>query len=83
MTAGELVSFLLLAITVAAAVGALVSLFGRYQEAVGAAQRVFELLDMQPTVRSPRTRSRCAAPCAGPSRSSTWRSATHPSCPTC
>jgi subfamily B ATP-binding cassette protein MsbA len=53
MTAGALVSFLLLAITVAAAVGALVSLFGSYQEAVGAAQRVFELLDMQPTVAEP------------------------------
>ena len=53
MSAGELVSFLLLAITVAAAVGALVSLFGSYQEAVGAAQRVFELLDMQPTVAEP------------------------------
>ena len=53
MTAGELVSFLLLAITVAAAVGSLVSLFGSYQEAIGAAQRVFELLDMQPTVAEP------------------------------
>ena len=53
MTAGALVSFLLLAITVAAAVGSLVSLFGSYQEAIGSAQRVFELLDMQPTVAEP------------------------------
>jgi subfamily B ATP-binding cassette protein MsbA len=53
MTAGALVSFLLLAITVAAAVGSLVSLFGSYQEAIGAAERVFELLDTQPTVPEP------------------------------
>src|SRR4051812_30105140 len=53
LTPGALVSFLLYAITVAAAVGSLASLFGSYQEAVGAAQRVFELLDMQPTVAEP------------------------------
>ena len=53
LTAGSLVSFLLLAITVAAAVGALASLFGSYNEAVGAARRVFELLDTQPTVANP------------------------------
>jgi subfamily B ATP-binding cassette protein MsbA len=53
MTAGALVSFLLLAVTVAAAVGSLVSLFGSYQEAIGAAERVFELLDTQPTVAEP------------------------------
>jgi subfamily B ATP-binding cassette protein MsbA len=54
LTAGALVSFLLYAITVAAAVGALASLYGSYQEAVGAAHRVFELLDMKPTVGEPR-----------------------------
>jgi subfamily B ATP-binding cassette protein MsbA len=53
LTPGALVKFLLYAITVAAAVGSLASLFGSYQEAVGAAQRVFELLDMQPTVAEP------------------------------
>jgi subfamily B ATP-binding cassette protein MsbA len=53
LTPGALVSFLLYAITVAAAVGSLASLFGSYQEAVGAAQRVFELLSMQPTVAEP------------------------------
>jgi subfamily B ATP-binding cassette protein MsbA len=50
LTPGALVSFLLYAITVAAAVGAMASLFGSYQEAIGAAQRVFELLEMKPTV---------------------------------
>jgi subfamily B ATP-binding cassette protein MsbA len=53
MTAGALVSFLLYAITVAAAVGSLASLFGNYQEAIGAAQRVFELLDARTDVAEP------------------------------
>ncbi len=50
LTAGALVSFLFYALTVAAAVGSLASLFGNFQEAVGAATRVFELLDTRPTV---------------------------------
>ncbi len=50
LTAGALVSFLFYALTVAAAVGSLASLFGNFQEAVGAATRVFELLDARPTV---------------------------------
>jgi len=53
LTAGSVVSFLLYAITVAAAVGTLASLFGSYQEAVGAALRVFELLTAAPTVGEP------------------------------
>jgi subfamily B ATP-binding cassette protein MsbA len=53
LTPGELVSFLLYAITIAGAVGQLASLFGSYQEAVGAASRVFELLDLEPTVAEP------------------------------
>ena len=50
LTAGALVSFLFYALTVAAAVGSLASLFGNFQEAIGAATRVFELLDTQATV---------------------------------
>ncbi|HEX3158819.1 MAG TPA: ABC transporter transmembrane domain-containing protein [Gemmatimonadaceae bacterium] len=53
LTPGALVSFLLYAITVAASVGSLASLFGGYQESVGAAERVFELLAIQPTVAEP------------------------------
>ncbi len=53
LTAGALVAFLFYALTLAAAVGALASLFGNFQEAVGAAQRVFELLDAQATVAEP------------------------------
>ena len=65
LTAGGLVQFLLYAITVAAAVGSLASLFGNYQEAVGAAQRVFELLDMQPTVAEPPRPVALVAPVRG------------------
>jgi subfamily B ATP-binding cassette protein MsbA len=53
LTPGALVSFLLYAMFVAAAVGSLASLFGSYQEAVGAAARVFELLDTHPAVAEP------------------------------
>jgi len=53
LTPGALVSFLLYAITVAAAVGSLASLLGSYQEALGAATRVFELLDVRATVAEP------------------------------
>lgn len=53
LTAGALVSFLLYAITVAASVGSLASLFGSYQEAIGAAERVFELLEMKSDVAEP------------------------------
>jgi subfamily B ATP-binding cassette protein MsbA len=53
LTAGTLVAFLFYALFVAAAVGTLASLFGNFQEAIGAASRVFELLDAEPTVREP------------------------------
>ena len=65
LTPGALVSFLLYAITVAAAVGSLASLFGSYQEAIGAAQRVFELLDMRPTVAEPAHPVQLARPVRG------------------
>ena len=53
LTAGALVSFLLYALYVAGAVGSLASLFGAYQEAVGAARRVFDLLEAESAVREP------------------------------
>jgi len=53
LTAGALVQFLFYAFFIAAAVGSLASLFGNFQEAIGAAQRVFELLDTAPTVADP------------------------------
>ncbi len=53
ITAGELVSFLLYAVQVAAAITALASVWGSYQEAQGAARRVFELLEARPDIRDP------------------------------
>ena len=53
LTPGQLVEFLLYALIVAGAIGSLASLFGSYQEAVGAAKRVFELLGAMPSVAEP------------------------------
>lgn len=53
LTPGELVQFLLYTITIAAAIGALASFFSSYQEAVGAAQRVFEILETNPAIADP------------------------------
>jgi subfamily B ATP-binding cassette protein MsbA len=53
LTPGELVQFLLYTITIAAAIGALASFFSSYQEAVGAAERVFEILEASPTIADP------------------------------
>ncbi|HXT48961.1 MAG TPA: ABC transporter transmembrane domain-containing protein [Gemmatimonadaceae bacterium] len=55
LTGGALVEFLFYAFFVAAAVGALGQLFGAYQEAIGAARRVFDLLDTKPTIADPLT----------------------------
>jgi subfamily B ATP-binding cassette protein MsbA len=65
LTAGALVSFLLYAIFVAASVGQLASLFGSYQEALGAASRVFELLETTPTVAEPAAPAYLARPVRG------------------
>ena len=65
LTAGAFVSFLLYAITVAAAVGSLAGLFGSYQEAIGAAKRVFDLLDTAPTVSEPERPEPLARPVRG------------------
>jgi subfamily B ATP-binding cassette protein MsbA len=65
LTPGALVSFLLYAITVAAAVGSLASLFGSYQEAIGAVTRIFELLETEPTVQEPVRPVRLARPVRG------------------
>jgi subfamily B ATP-binding cassette protein MsbA len=65
LTPGELVQFLLYTITIAAAVGALASFFSSYQEAVGAAQRVFEILETQPTIRDPASAVELPSPLQG------------------
>jgi len=53
LTAGTLVSFLLLTVTIAASVGALASFFGNFQESVGAAERVFQLLEAHTPIADP------------------------------
>ena len=45
LTAGELVSFLLYTLVVAGAIGSFTGLYSELQEALGASQRIFELLD--------------------------------------
>ena len=65
LTPGSLVQFLLYAITVAASVGALASLFGSYQEAVGAVKRVFELLETTPEIEEPAHPVPLALPATG------------------
>ncbi|MGH7522787.1 MAG: ABC transporter ATP-binding protein [Gemmatimonadales bacterium] len=53
LTAGTLVSFLLYSVTIAAAIGALTSFYGSYQEAMGAVQRVFQWLEMPSPITDP------------------------------
>ena len=65
LTAGTLVAFLFYALFVAAAFGSLATLFGNFQEAIGASTRVFELLDATPTVREPAQPRRLATPVRG------------------
>ncbi len=52
MTMGELTSFLLYTLTVAFSLGALSSLWEDFAKAIGASQRVFELLDRIPSINS-------------------------------
>jgi ABC-type nitrate/sulfonate/bicarbonate transport system ATPase subunit len=65
LTAGSLVSFLLYTITIAASIGALASSFSAYQEAVGAAERVFEILEMDPAIADPPAPVTLVTPVAG------------------
>ncbi len=65
VTAGTLISFLLYTVLIAAAVAALTSLFSSYQETVGAARRVFELLETAPTVADPPQPRPLATPARG------------------
>ncbi len=50
MTVGHLTSFLIYSMMVAFALGALTDLWADFMRAVGAAERVFELVDRQPTI---------------------------------
>ena len=50
---GDLVAFLILTITIGAAVGTLTGLFSELQEAMGASRRIFELLDTGSDLKEP------------------------------
>jgi ATP-binding cassette, subfamily B, bacterial MsbA len=50
---GDLITFLLLTVTVAGSIGAFTGLYSQVQEAVGASRRVFELLDTAPDLSEP------------------------------
>jgi subfamily B ATP-binding cassette protein MsbA len=65
LTAGALVSFLLYTITIAASIGALATSFTSYQEAVGAAERVFEILEMTPAIADPAAPATLPTPVRG------------------
>jgi subfamily B ATP-binding cassette protein MsbA len=53
LTAGELVTFLLYTLTVAGAIGAFTGLYAQLQTALGASQRIFELLSEQSDIQDP------------------------------
>ncbi len=53
LTAGELVTFLLYTLTVAGAIGAFTGLYGQLQTALGASQRIFELLEERSDILDP------------------------------
>ncbi|HET8648710.1 MAG TPA: ABC transporter transmembrane domain-containing protein [Gemmatimonadales bacterium] len=65
LTAGTLVSFLFYTATIAAAIGALGNFFGSYQEAVGATERVFEILEMTTPIADPAAPRALSAPIQG------------------
>ncbi len=55
LTAGLLTQFILYAALVAGATGAIAEVLGEVQRAVGATERLLELLEAQPSIRSPRS----------------------------
>lgn len=54
LTAGRLFTFLIYTLTIAGSVSSLATFVSAYQEAVGAAQRVFELIELPSAVVDPR-----------------------------
>ncbi len=51
LTAGQMVSFLLYTMMVASPIGAFTGIYTQFQQALGASERVFELLDTPPELR--------------------------------
>jgi ATP-binding cassette subfamily B protein len=65
MTPGELVQFVIYAVIVAGAVGALSEIWGELQRAAGASERLAELLSTEDTVRDPAAPRLLPAPLRG------------------
>jgi subfamily B ATP-binding cassette protein MsbA len=65
LTPGTLFTFVLYTILIAGAVGALVSFVSSYQESVGAAQRVFELLESPVAITDPAAPAALGRPVRG------------------
>ncbi len=53
LTPGKLISFLLYSINIAASIGALTTFYAAYQEAIGAVERVFQILESTPEIADP------------------------------
>ncbi|MGM0783951.1 MAG: ABC transporter transmembrane domain-containing protein [Pseudomonadota bacterium] len=65
MTAGELSAFIFYAVLAAGAVATLAEVAGDVQRAAGAAERLFELLDVQPDIVAPHNPMALPSPLAG------------------
>jgi subfamily B ATP-binding cassette protein MsbA len=65
LSAGDLVAFLLYAVTIAGAIMSLAGFWGNLQEAAGAAERIFDLIDHQPDLRSPEVPAVLSEPVRG------------------
>jgi ATP-binding cassette, subfamily B, bacterial MsbA len=83
---GDLITFLLLTVTVAGSIGAFTGLYSQVQEAIGASRRVFELLDTAPDLPEPaacpRPSATCAARCASRACASATATAATTGCST-
>jgi ATP-binding cassette subfamily B protein len=65
MTAGQLAAFVFYAIIVAGALGALSEVYGELQRAAGAAERLIQLLEIEPEIRAPANPVALPAPAQG------------------
>lgn len=61
LSPGELISFLIYGMTVAASFAGVISVYSQFQEALGATKRVFEILDTKPDVRDAPNAAQVAA----------------------
>ncbi len=65
MTGGELSQFILYAVIVASGTGALSEVWGEVQQAAGAAERLMELLSIEPQIKAPANPMRLPVPARG------------------